>query len=41
MDPRERIIPSIDNWILKYCDFNKDIELDDKSIGQLMGLNIK
>ena len=35
-DPRERIVPPIDNWILKYCDFNKDIESDDKSVGQLM-----
>jgi hypothetical protein len=40
-DPRERIVPPVDKWILKYCDFNKDIELDDKSIGQLMGLNIQ
>ena len=40
-DPRERIVPQIDNWILKYCDFNKDIELDDKSIGQLIDLNIQ
>ena len=40
-DPRERIVPPIDNWILKYCDFNKDIELDDKDIGQLIDLNIQ
>ena len=40
-DPRERIVPPIDKWILKYCDFNKDIELDDKQIGQLMDLNIQ
>ena len=40
-DPRERIVPPVDKWILKYCDFNKDIELDDKSIGQLMDLNIQ
>lgn len=40
-DPRERIVPLEDNWILKYCDFNKDIELDDKNIGQLMDLNIQ
>ncbi len=40
-DPRERIVPQIDNWILKYCDFNKDIELDDKSIGQLIDLNLQ
>ena len=40
-DPRERIVPSVDTWILKYCDFNKDIELDDKNIGQLMDLNIQ
>jgi hypothetical protein len=41
LDPRENIVPPVDNWILKYCDFNKDIELDDKNIGQLMGLNIQ
>jgi hypothetical protein len=40
-DPRERIVPQVDNWILKYCNFNKDIELDDEKIGQLMGLNIQ
>ena len=40
-DPRERIVPPIDNWILKYCDFNKDIEIDDKNIGQLIDLNIQ
>ena len=40
-DPRERIVPPIDNWILKYCDFNKDIEIDDKDIGQLIDLNIQ
>lgn len=38
-DPRERIVPPVDKWILKYCDFNKDIELD--NIGQLMNLNIQ
>jgi len=26
-DPRERIVPSVDTWILKSCDFNKDIEI--------------
>ena len=41
MDPRERIVPSVDLWILKYCDFNKDVEFDDKKIGQLMDLNIQ
>jgi hypothetical protein len=40
-DPRERIVPPVDKWILKYCDFNKDIELDDKNIGQFMDLNIQ
>jgi hypothetical protein len=40
-DPRQRIVPPIDNWLLKSCDFNKDIEVDDKSIGQLMDLNIQ
>jgi hypothetical protein len=40
-DPRVRIVPSLDTWILKYCDFNKDIELDDENIGQLMDLNIQ
>jgi hypothetical protein len=40
-DPRDRIVPSVDNWILKYCDFNKDIELDDGQLGQLMDLNIQ
>ena len=38
-DPRERIVPSIDNWILKSCDFNKDVEI--KEIGQLLDLNIQ
>ena len=40
-DPSERIVPPVDKWILKYCDFNKDIKLDDKIIGQLMDLNIQ
>jgi len=40
-DPRERIVPPIDNWILKSCDFNKDVEIEDKDIGQLMDLNIQ
>ena len=40
-DPRERIVPPVDNWILKYCDLNKDIELDNNEIGQLMSLNIQ
>lgn len=39
-DPRERIVPPVDNWILKSCDFNKDVELDG-DIGQLMDLNIQ
>ena len=40
-DPTERIVPQIDNWILKSCDFNKDMEIEDKDIGQLMNLNIQ
>jgi hypothetical protein len=40
-DPRERIVPPVDKWILKYCDFNKDIDIEGKKIGQLMGLNIQ
>jgi hypothetical protein len=40
-DPRERIIPSIETWILKYCDFNKDVDVESKNIGQLMDLNIQ
>lgn len=40
-DPWERIVPPVDDWILKYCDFNKDVELDDKNNGQLMKLNIQ
>ncbi|MGZ5490100.1 MAG: hypothetical protein ACXW2E_07235 [Nitrososphaeraceae archaeon] len=38
-DPRERIVPTIDTWILKSCDFNKDVEIE--NIGQLMNLNIQ
>ncbi|MGE5635217.1 MAG: hypothetical protein ACM3VV_08285 [Deltaproteobacteria bacterium] len=40
-DPRERIVPPVDNWTLKYCDFNKDVEIEDKDFGQLMDLNIQ
>jgi hypothetical protein len=40
-DPRERIVPSVDKWILKSCDFNKDVEIQDKEIGQLLDLNIQ
>ena len=40
-DPRERIVPPVDKWILKYCDFNKDVEIEDKDFGQLMDLNIQ
>lgn len=39
-DPRERILPPIDKWILKYGDL-KDIDIDDKKIEQLMDLNIQ
>ena len=41
LDPQERIVPSIEKWILKYCDFNKDIEDVADENGQLMGLNIQ
>jgi hypothetical protein len=40
-DPKERIVPPIDKWILKYCDFNKDIDVDDKKIAQFIDLNIQ
>jgi hypothetical protein len=40
-DPRERIVPQIDYWILKSCDFNKDIEIDHTNVGQLLDLNIQ
>jgi hypothetical protein len=40
-DPRERIVPSADKWILKSCDFNKDVEIQDKEIGQFLDLNIQ
>ena len=40
-DPRQRIVPPIDNWIFKSCDFNKDIELNDKDNAQFMGLNLQ
>ena len=39
-DPREKRVPHVDNWILKSCDFNKDIEFDG-DIGQFMNLNIQ
>ena len=31
----------MDKWILKSCDFNKDVEIQDKDMGQLMNLNIQ
>lgn len=40
-DPRERIIPPVNKWILKYCDFNKYVEIGDNDIGQLMNLNLQ
>ena len=30
-DIRERHVPPLLNWILKQCDLNKDIEIDDKA----------
>ena len=30
-DPREREVPPIMDWVLKACDLNKDIEIDDKA----------
>jgi len=29
-DPREREVPSLTNWVLKACDLNKDIEINEK-----------
>ena len=39
-DPRERIVPEVNNWILKSCDFNKDIEFEG-DIGQMLDPNIQ
>ncbi len=30
-DPRGRIVPNITQWILKQCDFNKDVPITDKA----------
>ena len=39
-DPRERIVPAVNNWILKSCDFNKDVEFEG-DIGQILDPNIQ
>lgn len=39
-DPRERIVPDINDWVLKACDFNKDIEYVG-DIGQILDPNIQ
>jgi len=39
-DPRERIVPDVNNWVLKSCDFNKDMEYEG-DIGQLLDVNIQ
>ena len=39
-DPRERIIPDVNNWVLKACDFNKDMEYIG-DIGQIPDPNIQ
>jgi hypothetical protein len=39
-DPKERIVPDVNNWILKSCDFNKDVEFEG-DIGQILDPNIQ
>ena len=39
-DPRERIVPDVNNWILKSCDFNKDVEFEG-DLGQILDPNIQ
>lgn len=40
-DIRERKVPPLLNWILKQCDFNKDIEIDDKAQFTLPDIQLK
>jgi hypothetical protein len=40
-DIRERQVPPLLNWILKQCDFNKDIEIDDKAQLTLPDIQLK
>lgn len=40
-DIRERQVPPLLNWILKQCDLNKDIEIDDKAQLTLPDIQLK
>ena len=40
-DIRERHIPSIMEWVLKACDLNKDIEIDDNAQLTLPDIQLK
>ena len=40
-DPREREVPQITNWILKGCDLNKDVEIDEKAQLYLPDIQLK
>jgi hypothetical protein len=40
-DTRERQVPPLMNWILKQCDLNKDIEIDEKAQFTLPDIQLK
>ena len=40
-DMRERHVPSLLNWILKQCDLNKDVEIDDRTQIALPDIQLK
>jgi hypothetical protein len=40
-DPKERHVPSIMDWVLKQCDLNKDIEVNDKAQVTLPDIQLK
>jgi hypothetical protein len=40
-DPHERGVPQVNEWVLKLCDLNKDVEITDKCQIVLPDLQLK
>jgi hypothetical protein len=40
-DPKERHVPAIMEWVLKQCDLNKDVEINDKAQVTLPDIQLK
>jgi hypothetical protein len=40
-DPKERHVPPVMDWVLKQCDLNKDVEINDKAQVTLPDIQLK